>query len=304
MREEPLVGLLVEVGQVLARVIGVLSQVEVGAIGDPFQLVPPPGEPVLEVGGIGRVVAELVIVVITKTNVLRVDPQILVPAKPLIEPVLEPFGALFWATEELHLHLLELPGPEDELSGCDLVPERLPDLGYAERELQPVGAPDVLVVDEDPLSGLGPKVHHVLRRLDRAYVGPEHQVEVPGLAKGSPVATGGTGIRITELVEAMAAVAVSALNHRICEDLLVTRCPPHLSRLENRRVDADDVGPQLHHRPPPFLLDVAQQLDAERPALLGEVGDGVECQLGHGVPGTVACSACLVNLADYGRVLG
>jgi hypothetical protein len=37
--------------------------------------------------------------------------------------------------EELHLHLLELAGAEDEVAGRDLVAERLADLRDAERRL-------------------------------------------------------------------------------------------------------------------------------------------------------------------------
>jgi hypothetical protein len=88
--EEALVGVLVEVAEVLARVLGVLAEVEVGAVGDPLQLVPIPGEGVLDVHGAGRVVGQLVLVVGPDPQVGRGHPQIGVPVAALLLPVLEP----------------------------------------------------------------------------------------------------------------------------------------------------------------------------------------------------------------------
>ncbi len=51
VRGESLVRLLVEVAEVLAGVLAVLFEVEVGAVGDALQLVPAPGELELDVGG-------------------------------------------------------------------------------------------------------------------------------------------------------------------------------------------------------------------------------------------------------------
>ena len=58
-----LVGGLVEVVELLARELGVLRQVVVGAVGDALELVPAPREEELHVGRAGGVVRQLVGVV-------------------------------------------------------------------------------------------------------------------------------------------------------------------------------------------------------------------------------------------------
>ena len=58
--------------------------------------------------------------------------------------------------EELHLGLLELAGPEDEVPGGDLVPEGLPDLRDPERDLLPGGTLDVQEVDKNTLGSFRP----------------------------------------------------------------------------------------------------------------------------------------------------
>ena len=64
------------------------------------------------------------------------EPQRLVPLHPLALPVLEPLHVIARRVdEELHLHLLELARPEDEVARGDLVAERLADLGDPERQL-------------------------------------------------------------------------------------------------------------------------------------------------------------------------
>ena len=79
--------------------------------------------------------------------------------------------------EELHLHLLELPGAEDEVARGDLVAERLADLADAERRLLAGRLHHVGEVDEDALRGLRPQVVQAGLVLDRAEVGLEHHVE-------------------------------------------------------------------------------------------------------------------------------
>src|SRR6202020_501051 len=76
------------------------------------------------------------------------------PGEPVVDPVLEPLLVGARLDEELHLHLLELAGAEDEVARRDLVAERLADLADAERDLLAAGRLHVLVVDEDALGGL------------------------------------------------------------------------------------------------------------------------------------------------------
>ena len=146
-----------------------------------------------------------------------------------------------------------------------------------------------------PWAVSGPQIDEVVVVLDRTHVGPEHQVEGPWLGEAVLGAAIRAGVRIGQLVEAEALIAVAALHQGIGEDRLVTRSLPHLTGLEDGRVEADHVVPLLDHGPPPLVLDVPQQLNPERAvvvgganpavdlggledeaALLGEVGDRVE----------------------------
>ncbi|BDZ46660.1 hypothetical protein GCM10025866_25690 [Naasia aerilata] len=70
---------------------------------------------------------------LVEAQVVRVDAEVDVPAEALVDPVLVPFLVGARLDEELHLHLLELAGAEDEVAGRDLVAEALPDLADAER---------------------------------------------------------------------------------------------------------------------------------------------------------------------------
>jgi hypothetical protein len=69
------------------------------------------------------------------TQVVGVDAEVDVPAGALVDPVLVPVLVGAGLDEELHLHLLELAGAEDEVARGDLVAEALADLGDAERRL-------------------------------------------------------------------------------------------------------------------------------------------------------------------------
>ena len=91
-----------------------------------------------------------------------------VPAHALVHPVAVPLLRLGRRHEELHLHLLELEGAEDEVPRRDLVAERLPDLRDPERRLPARDLGDVLEVDEDALRGLGAEVRVLSGLLDRA----------------------------------------------------------------------------------------------------------------------------------------
>ena len=139
----------------------------------------PERELVLDVlGGVG-VVGQLLVLVPPQFFGADTEPD--VPRHPLLRPL--GVGPLLLAglDEVLHLHLLELAHPEDELARHDLIPERLADLGDAERDGLPRRLGDVLEVDEDALGRLGPEVE--LRRLlgERARGRLEHQVELADL---------------------------------------------------------------------------------------------------------------------------
>ena len=70
--------------------LGVLLEVVVGAVGDPLELAPADGEPVLDVHGALGVVGQLVLAVLAEPQVLGPDAVALVPGEALLDPVLVP----------------------------------------------------------------------------------------------------------------------------------------------------------------------------------------------------------------------
>ncbi len=258
IREEALVVVRVEVAEVLPGVLRMLLEVVVGSICDPLQLVPVPGKPVLDVDGLGRIVAQLILAMGPDAEIGLGHAESEIPAEASLLPVGEPFVHLLGPDEVLHLHLFELAGTEHELTWSDLVSERLAHLGDPERKFETIGAADVLEVGEDPLRRFRSEVDQVLLRIDRAHVSAEHEMKRLRLGEGPRLAAGWAGVRVLQLVETMPGVAVAAFDERIGEDLLVPRRLPYLPSLEDGRVDPDHVVPQLDHVPPPFVFDVSQ----------------------------------------------
>ena len=137
--------------------------------------------------------------VLEETQVLRVDAEIRVPPHRFVDPVLVPLFVCARLDEEFHLHLLKLTSTEDEVSGCDLVAERLADLPDAEGRLHTRCAHDVRKVGEDPLCGFGSQVVHPLLVVDGAEEGLQHPREVLGLGPRSRLA----GVRVTNVRKAI-----------------------------------------------------------------------------------------------------
>src|SRR5262245_33743459 len=139
--------------------LGVCGEVEVRAVRDAFQL----GElraadaiAVFDVDRPLRVMRQLLLWMLKEAQIFLAQAEVEIPPPAFGDPVLVPLLVRAWLDEVLHLHLLELAGPEDEIARGDLVPERLAGLRDAERRLLPRGLHDVEEVDEDALSGLRP----------------------------------------------------------------------------------------------------------------------------------------------------
>ena len=217
MRDEPLLALEVEVAEVLAAAfvldaavdvelaLHVGGQVVVTTVADAFQLaelaLAQEREGIFHIGGAATVVASLVLAVLTELELLATEPEVGVPLHPSVAPVLVPLVRFGRMAEELDFHLLELAGSEGEVPRRDLVAEALADLGDTERNFDPRAVADVLEVDKNALSSLGPEERRVLLVQHRADDGLEHQVELArvsqlanlftertgNLARGSPV---------------------------------------------------------------------------------------------------------------------
>src|SRR3970040_589282 len=146
------------------------GEVEVGAMVDAFELLPPEGELVLNVECDLGVVRQLLGAVLMEPELVRRDAQPDVPLHPLLAPILEPAGVVARLHEELHLRLLELTGAENEVPGRDLVPKRLADLGDAERPFLPRRLQHVEVIDVDALGRLGAEIDHRPETAQGIYV--------------------------------------------------------------------------------------------------------------------------------------
>src|SRR6185437_11318914 len=101
----------------------------------------------------------------------------------------------------------------------------------------------------------------------------EHQVELPRFGELTlPEFTRvlrrfAQALRILELVGAKAALARLAIDEGIDEPSDVATRFPDARVHENRRLDPLDVVARAHHRLPPALLQVALQLNPERPVI-------------------------------------
>src|SRR6188472_568789 len=271
-----LTGGLVEVREVLAGVLAVLLEVEVGAAGDALELLEAAlgeAEVVLDVDGPLGVVAELLPRVLVLAQVVRADAEVGVPAGALVDPVLVPLLVGAGLDELLHLHLLELARAEDEVAGRDLVAEALADLGDAERRLLAGAGHDVLEVQEDALRRLRAQVVQAGLVLDHPEVGLEHHVEVARLgpcATGAAVGAGELGevdrvgvvdalpggVVLLHVVGPEPLVARLALGQRVRERGEVAGGLPGLRRQDHAGVQADDVLAGVDHGAPPLTLDV------------------------------------------------
>src|SRR6202453_1456220 len=128
-----------------------------GSVGYAFQLTPrvaDEAELVLDIDSAVGVVRQLLLGVFVQPQVPWIDSKVDVPLPPGVDPILMPFLRGRRLDEELHLHLLELAGAEDEIARSDLVPEALADLPDAERWLPAGSRHHVREVHEDALRGL------------------------------------------------------------------------------------------------------------------------------------------------------
>ena len=275
---------------VLARRLGVARQVEVAAVVDALELLPAEREAVLDVDGLLGVVGQLVGGVLAQAQPRRGHAVALVPGAAPRQPLLEGGRGLgLGADEVLHLHLLELAHPEDEVAGADLVAERLADLGDPERQLLARRLLDVLEVDVRALGGLGAQVDDRGVLLDRAHERLEHQVEParratagrrrPGsagrAARRSSGPAGRSRVRCSAPGSSSSRKRRWSVWHSTSGSLNEPTWPgghPDLRVHEDPGIEPDDVVALLDHRPPPGALDVVLELDAERPV----VPDGVD----------------------------
>ena len=132
-----------------------LGQIVIGSVRDTPQFAPTEGEQELDIGSSLTVEAQFLRRVITKSHLVFLDAKRQQPVTAEASPVLEPLHIGAGLAEELQLHLLELSGTESEVTGCDLITERLTNLSDTERNLLTGSSLYIFEVNENTLCSLG-----------------------------------------------------------------------------------------------------------------------------------------------------
>ena len=189
-----------------------------------------------------------------------------------------PFFVRSRLNEEFHLHLFEFARAKNEVSRRDFIAERFPDLTNSERRLLARRRHDVRKVHKDSLRGFGTQIVHPGFVVDGTEVRLQQSRELFGFGPltASSTVTAGDFRKSTlgcstllflkfffEVVGAKSLVAGHALDEWVAEHIDVPRRFPHLTRQNDRRIEADNVGTTLHHRLPPLALDVLFQFNTE-----------------------------------------
>ena len=174
-----LVGVLIEIGKILAGSLLMTAEVVIGSVCNAPQLAPVgEREGVFDVGGGAAVESQLGRLMVAQTQVFLAYAQRQQPVFAEVFPVSEPLKVGAGFAEELAFHLLELADAEDEVARGDLIAEGLADLAYAEWQLFARGALDICEVNENALSGLGTQIAGGAGVLGNADGGLEHEVEL------------------------------------------------------------------------------------------------------------------------------
>ncbi len=214
-RRVALVGLWVEVLDLLAAVLGVLAEVEVRAGVDTLHLLEAEGHVELDVGGSVGVVCQLVVVV--EAVVLSAEAQSLVPGHTRLLPLREPLKLGAGLHEELHLHLLELAHTEDELACHNLIAEGLTNLCDTEGQLHAARLLHVQVVHEDTLCRLRTQVDGARALGSAAHLGLEHEVELTHVGPVAGTADGAYDLLVDDnLLQLVQVIGI----HRLLETLV------------------------------------------------------------------------------------
>src|SRR5689334_12798498 len=267
----PIVG-LIEVLQLLSRVLLVLSEIEIAAVVDALDLLEAKraAEVELDVERRTGIVRQLFLRVLMELQPLLGEAERAMPGHSLLLPVLEPLHISTRLDEKLHFHLFEFASSKDEVARRDLVPECLADLGDAEGYLLTRRLLDVEKVHINTLRCLRTQEDLCRRILHGSHEGSEHEIEKPGLGERALGPTHRTlGIRSpgyafnSRIVRAKSLLAVAAIDERIGEASNVAAGNPDLPMHEYRRVEPFDVVARADHRVPPAILEILLQLDAE-----------------------------------------
>ena len=158
-------------------------QVVIRAVGNAPQLTPAEREQIFNIAGALRIERQLFRRMLAEAQTFSIQPQIGQPVHAEVFPVFVPLQILARLAEEFHFHLLEFPGPENEVARRDLVAEALADLTDAKRQLAAHGALNVLEVDEHALGRFWTQVNRALCVFQNSLERFKHQVKLTDIGK-------------------------------------------------------------------------------------------------------------------------
>ncbi len=287
IRNEFLVGGGIEVFKRLARMLGMLGQVVIRAVGHAPKLAPAEREQVFEVGGRLGIERQLFGLMVAQAQVVFLHAQAQQPVFAEGTPVIEPIEVLAGLAEEFKLHLLEFTHAENEVAGGDFVAEGLADLADAGRQLFAGGAHGIQEIHENALSGFGAQIDFVGSIFRYARMGLEHQIELANAgeilfaANGAndvvlgdiffqfgvgPAVAGfiAVGEILDELIRTEAGFARLAVHQRIVESADMAGSHPNFAIHQNGAVQTRIIGRFLNEFLPPGALDIVFEFNAER----------------------------------------
>ena len=137
MRQELLLGLLVEVFERLARALLVYAEVVIGAVSDTLELLDAEGEFVFDVVGLLRIKRTITIGHIEDVQLGARDADLLVKLEAFLKPLVGEAHAVIRMAEVLDLHLLELTHSKYKLTGHNFVSKGLACLCNPKRNFHP-----------------------------------------------------------------------------------------------------------------------------------------------------------------------
>ena len=178
-----LVDIGIEVSKLLAAILLVVLEVEVGAAVDAFHFLEAHREIIFYITGHIGIVRQFHMIV--KAVFVGRYAQAQVPLHACFLPVVIPLLLRAGLHEKLHFHLLKLPHTEYKSTRHDLISECLARLRYTKGYLHSARFLHIQEVHKYTLGCFRPEVDHICFLSHRAYFGGEHEVE---LAYIGPVA--------------------------------------------------------------------------------------------------------------------
>ena len=168
------------------------AQIEIGAVGDPHQLIPLAllllafrEETILDVYGALGVVGQFLFWLFVQPQIISRDTQRGEPVVASIDPFLMGLLVLAGPHEVLHLHLFEFARAENEVSRSYLIAKRFTNLRDTEGKFAPARCQHVQKIDEYTLRRFRAEIDKRRRIVFRSStnVSLEHQVKRTRLRK-------------------------------------------------------------------------------------------------------------------------